>query len=32
MLIPATIAGLELILLLSTTFLLWGGCKGKVVT
>lgn len=32
MLVPATTAGLELIFLLSTTFLLWGGSKGKVVT
>lgn len=32
MLVPATTAGLELIFLLSTTLLLWGGSKGKVVT
>lgn len=32
MLIPATTAGLEIIFLLSTAFLLWGGSKGKVVT
>lgn len=32
MLISATTAGLELIFLLSTTFLLWRGRKGKVVT
>lgn len=29
--VPATTAGQELISLLSTTFLLWGGRKGKVV-
>lgn len=32
MLVPVTTAGLELIFLLSTAFLLWGRNKGKVVT